>query len=411
MEQVSYIIYIESGIVKALNGTTGMVDFSGTNAATVIQMSIDSLIGGIIFIKKGIYNITKNLTIHQGIIIEGEGEQSTILSLIYNNNFNGLTLTGGTKWTILRDLEIYGNAPVSPIYSTDGIVISGSMVELNNLYIRNCARHGINANNFVHLRMINVYSGFNRTGSGAYLHREIIKNDSCNQIYIEGGNYVANDLFGIGLKNTSNTLLEMVNFGQNDQDGGDSGGGLSIIGGSNITVENCYFEGQPYNIYIRNSNLGIGRNTDANELRIINSMFNPSTICDIDGTGITGIKISQCFGNKIRLSAKEIDYENSAFKTEDITGTFFKNNVLSNTFSIDSAGLKTVTIPHGLAIAPKIQDCQLTVVQNTAVDDWAYNLLKVTYTDATNVTTKINVSIASTTMGATAKLALRVGNY
>lgn len=38
------------------------------------------------------------------------------------------------------------------------------------------------------------------------------------------------------------------------------------------------------------------------------------------------------------------------------------------------------------------------------------NMLKVTATDATNVTAKINVSTASATGGATAKLGLRVGN-
>jgi len=83
--------------------------------------------------------------------------------------------------------------------------------------------------------------------------------------------------------------------------------------------------------------------------------------------------------------------------------------VLSGTFAIDSTGIKTVTIAHGMAFAPAIERCSLLVVQNTAVDDWAYNLLKIVAVDGTNVTAKINVSTASGTGSATAKMALHIG--
>ena len=82
--------------------------------------------------------------------------------------------------------------------------------------------------------------------------------------------------------------------------------------------------------------------------------------------------------------------------------------LLSGTFAIDSTGIKTITVAHGLAYTPALQDCQLTVVEDTNVDDWAYNLLKVESVDATNVVTKVNVSTASGTGGATAKLALHL---
>lgn len=84
-------------------------------------------------------------------------------------------------------------------------------------------------------------------------------------------------------------------------------------------------------------------------------------------------------------------------------------NKLSGTFLIDSTGVKTVTIAHGLNVTPALEDCAVSVVEDSAVDDWAYNLLKVTAVDATNVTVKINVSTASLTAAATAKIALRVG--
>lgn len=82
--------------------------------------------------------------------------------------------------------------------------------------------------------------------------------------------------------------------------------------------------------------------------------------------------------------------------------------VLSAGFAIDSTGVKTVTTAHGLSVTPDIQDVQLTVTEDTNVDDWAFNLLKVESVDGTNVVAKINVSTASATGAATAKLAILV---
>lgn len=88
-----------------------------------------------------------------------------------------------------------------------------------------------------------------------------------------------------------------------------------------------------------------------------------------------------------------------------------ENNVLSGTFAIDATGLKTVTIAHGLSYTPSKEHCQLTVLEETNVDDWAYNLLKVDSVDATNVTAKINISTASATGTATARLGLRAQRH
>lgn len=92
-------------------------------------------------------------------------------------------------------------------------------------------------------------------------------------------------------------------------------------------------------------------------------------------------------------------------------GYVTEKNVLSGTFLIDAAGLRTVTIAHGLDYTPAKEHCQLTVVEESNVDDWAYNLLKIDTVDATNVTAKINVSTASATGAATARLALRAQRF
>lgn len=101
----------------------------------------------------------------------------------------------------------------------------------------------------------------------------------------------------------------------------------------------------------------------------------------------------------------------SAFGTtmvRDNLGHVTENNVLSPAFAIDAVAVVTVTIPHGCRNMPAVEACQLTVVEDTAVDDWEYGFVKVVSTGAANVVAKVNVTNASVTVGATAKLALRV---
>ncbi len=113
---------------------------------------------------------------------------------------------------------------------------------------------------------------------------------------------------------------------------------------------------------------------------------------------ITGNYAKSISSNRINTIIKN----NQGYKTE--------SNVLSDAFAIDSIGIKTIIIVHGLNIKPNVQDCYLTVIQNSAVDDWTYNTLQIISTDSINVMARINISKASATSGATAKLCLKVGN-
>ena len=100
-------------------------------------------------------------------------------------------------------------------------------------------------------------------------------------------------------------------------------------------------------------------------------------------------------------------YLNQGYVTENV--------LLSGTFAIDAVGIKTIVVTHGLGdpahainVLPSKQDFQLTVVEETDVDDWGFNLLKVDAVSNTQVTIKINVSVASATAGATARIGILV---
>jgi hypothetical protein len=81
--EASYVIFKDGTTIKARNGTTGAIDYSGTEAVTVMQLAYNALTsGGIIFIKKGYYDVSSNsfkLRNDLPIYIKGEGMGATIL--------------------------------------------------------------------------------------------------------------------------------------------------------------------------------------------------------------------------------------------------------------------------------------------------------------------------------------------
>jgi len=84
-------------------------------------------------------------------------------------------------------------------------------------------------------------------------------------------------------------------------------------------------------------------------------------------------------------------------------------NLLSAAFAIDGVATITVTTAHGLGYAPNNYDVAVTVVENTAVDDWTYGFVKITTVDATNVVVKVRVTAASATPAAKAYIAIKIG--
>jgi hypothetical protein len=62
-QSASYIIFQDEGMVKAKNGLTGEIEFSDSDAATVIQQAIDALPEGQIFIREGLYRLSAGITV------------------------------------------------------------------------------------------------------------------------------------------------------------------------------------------------------------------------------------------------------------------------------------------------------------------------------------------------------------
>lgn len=181
--------------------------------------------------------------------------------------------------------------------------------------------------------------------------------------------------------------------------------------------------GSPYAIQLQNASLiNIENNmmSAGNTLETTCINLDVTSKINISGNIMTGfsVGIDENFNSNDNLITDNI-FDNvttkivrKSIKTKILRnkGYITENNILSETFAIDSMGIKTVMIVHSLDITPAIQDCYLTVIKHTNVLDWAYNLLIIDSVDATNLIVKINISIASKTVGARARLALKIGN-
>ena len=155
----SYIIYKEedTGIIYAKNGDTGLVDFSGTDAATVIQNAINNIDAGVIYIKRhnnltGKYTINQQITAKPGIFLKSDGafldlSQLNDTAFIFGSdseytpylpNLTGLSgfyiegskSNANTKVAIISNIE--RNVVVKNLYMHDvsnGIEIRGGVIQ------------------------------------------------------------------------------------------------------------------------------------------------------------------------------------------------------------------------------------------------------------------------------------------
>jgi len=158
LSTASYIVYYQDNFY-AQNGTTGVIDYSGTDAATVIQAAIDALTeGGLIILRRGIYALTSCIRVSKGIHLLGEkgavlrvddGAQSS------TNPFNILEVTGDN--VTVENLELDGNAasnpnlagttpdppPANPNIQSGIVFFSGRNGEIVNCYLHDLWNAGI----------------------------------------------------------------------------------------------------------------------------------------------------------------------------------------------------------------------------------------------------------------------------
>jgi hypothetical protein len=91
--EASYIIWTDGSTVYAKNGSTDMIEYYGTDAATVINNAVTATSnrgGGTVFIKAGNYTVGSSIILKSYVTLEGEGwgEQKAPTTLRLTDNVN-----------------------------------------------------------------------------------------------------------------------------------------------------------------------------------------------------------------------------------------------------------------------------------------------------------------------------------
>ena len=434
-QPASYIIWKSGSTYYAKNGTDGRIQFQGADAATVIQDAINTLTtGGKIDIHGDMIHIAKTLNITYGSIhIEGEALYTVFwlengadcdmihvldgavmfglsnIALSGNKNqqtipTNGVVFEPGTNYDGHFNNVHIVDFSGSGIYTPDGTGTTMNHLTMSHVFIETCEVYGIYAEYVDHVKIVNslIYHG----EVGLYLNAcrgwrittsEFAKSTGDAGIVLEyNGTYPSrlnmqdceiydHQKHGLELRGATMCIIDGNTFERNGLDahntyshiyvGGDGAGHQSTENQFNDNVFYSWGGVLPKYGYEEADNA-----QNYNELtdNVFKDGFGTAAVLKLGGFGLT--------------------HHNLGWRTE--------NNVLSPAFAIDGVAVVTVTIPHGLAETPDLEDCQLTVVEDTDVDDWGYSFVKVESVGAVNVVAKVNVTVASATGGATAKLAL-----
>ena len=315
VESSSYIIFTDGKNIFAKNTTTGLIEFSGTDASTVIQNAIDSTrsnqyrAGGKILFKSGTYTISSTIEPRGGVTLEGENKVSTQLRLADGVNVDMFRWTGAHKtefFPIWRNLELDGNKDHNE--SGSGIVVENvgghhlSDGYIEHMFIRNFAEHGVHLKFDWGWKLNNNVIEYNHE-SGALLQ------GSGTQIL--NNRFLSNDFHGLQLSG-GEFLIVGNQFRDNGQNGIRSGGG-----GTGTVLMANYFHNNGHSTNNTYDQISVEL---SGQMKIIGNSFNGNN--------------ESRYGIKIRADADELLIQGNSF-INHISGAISddsKNSLIKDNF-------------------------------------------------------------------------------
>lgn len=103
-----------------------------------------------------------------------------------------------------------------------------------------------------------------------------------------------------------------------------------------------------------------------------------------------------------------VDDNGTRTKFRSVVGVENEARIQSVTFSLDSTGVKTVTVPHGLDFTPDPWEVSGTLLRSSPDTDYEIGFLRVASTDSTDIVFEVDVVSASSTLGAVSRLSVSV---
>jgi len=135
----SYIIYIEDGIIKALNCQTGEVEFSDTDATTVIQNAINAIPEiGQVFLKFGLYKLTKPIILKNYVDLVGETIRPPELRAV--STMDRMIDARAVDWVLIKNLLLNGNDLATTAIDHSATTTTYTFSHFDHLHIEKCIR-------------------------------------------------------------------------------------------------------------------------------------------------------------------------------------------------------------------------------------------------------------------------------
>jgi len=121
----SFLIWRDGSTYYAKNGSTGAIQYFGTNATTVINNAISSIpTGGLVFLRDATYNIDGTINVVEKLNINIIGESwETKINLTQNSNTDMMKIIN-SNFTTIKSIYLQGNRDSQT--SGRGIVVHNS---------------------------------------------------------------------------------------------------------------------------------------------------------------------------------------------------------------------------------------------------------------------------------------------
>ena len=391
VDECSYLIFTDGTTTYAKNCETGAVSYSGTSSAVIIQQAIDALgsvNGGTVYIAAGTYTISDNIIINgHSVNLVGAGRQATLLNIntvgktIEINGKNRVTLrdftVGFTTTNLGTAITILGTSfyptldrvNIAGVGTTSGTVNDGN----TGLYISGAVLGG----RYYMVDVRDIQTG---------VKVEVTASSAPN----------ANSFFGLTVRGTGTAIKTIGNAGHE----------LSSFGIHGLLIENW-------------GTRALDLDT---EMLLIEDFHVENAYTPLNPAIHTTSRVEKLmmYEGIVTLGGQPT-FDSTSVKPSMLRLEGWNNAVFakssSGTFAVDSTGSKTVTIAHGVSmitingvtVSPTINDVRVAVAKNTNVSDWEVDAPIVQSIDSTNVVVRVNVRVASGTVGATGLITLQVG--
>ena len=373
--EASYVIFTDGTTIYARNGTTGAIDYSGTNAASVINSALSALTsGGKIFLKAATYEIGTTIYLKDFITLSGENHYATVLKATAAITVLDTPFTGGyvNQYIVIENLMVDGNG-----IATKGIHFPVWRGRIRNVEVRSVAGDSIHIEGNVNSAIENVIEdvvtqnvGMTTAGSAGIrlgtkatdnIIRRHIARDSDYGVYVgAAGNIITNShYYGLNKNCIYIAPVEYVQIVNNYIEGSGehcifvaAGQHKSLLIADNVftgehyvnnTYDAIYFDGASGNWALGGTVIGnvLYRSSSIVSRYFINLNYparmevTDNKIYESADVGTAMINIANSQGNLIIKN-------NQGFVTEN-----------SGTATIPS-GQTSVTVNHGLAGTPTV---------------------------------------------------------